>query len=95
MEIYLLEVDYMNNNELLFLPPYLQQLGYENIKSIIELSNLVITQHADYIEINPLWEEWRDFFEYLSCIEFAYDAISDFPKGKAIGGMVIFNRRVC
>jgi hypothetical protein len=82
----------MGNKELFFLPSYLQQFGYSDIECIKKLSDAII-EHAEYIEENALWKEWRGIFEYLSCVEFAYCTIMTFPKGSEIGSHIIVPAR--
>lgn len=71
----------------LFIPPYLQQLGYGSISCMIELGKKAISVKETHIETNPFWEEWRGIFEYICCVEYAYNAIFQLPKGIAIGSI--------
>lgn len=73
--------------ETLFIPPYLQSLGYATLPELRELSNRAITVTADAITDDPIWSSWRGILEYVCCVEFARDALKKLPSGRSIGSL--------
>lgn len=74
----------MNKCEL-FLPPYLQSLGYAELPEMRELSSRAVTISTEAIHTDPIWGPWREIFEYVCCVEHSRELIINLPKGRAIG----------
>lgn len=73
--------------ETLFIPPYLQLLGYATLPELRELSNRAVTVTTDAITEDPIWSPWRGILEYVCCVEFARDALKNLSSGRAIGSI--------
>jgi hypothetical protein len=73
--------------ELIFVPPYLQQLGYAELPEMRELAGRaqVITPTA--ILGNPPWLRWRGILDYVCCVEYARQNIKALPRGRALGSV--------
>ncbi len=69
----------------LFLPPYLTQLGYGSIPSIITLADRAIFEGDEQISVCKTWKPWRGIFEYICCVEYARYELHHLPEGRAIG----------
>jgi hypothetical protein len=69
----------------LFLPPYLTQLGYGSIPSIIALADRAIFEGEEQIKECKTWKPWRGIFEYMCCVEYARYELHNLPQGRAIG----------
>lgn len=69
----------MNNKIGMFLPPYLQKLGYSDYKTIQQLSEKSFTNDQFKLNINGL--RWRGILEYLACFEYSVECINSLPKG--------------
>ncbi|MDT3762956.1 hypothetical protein [Priestia filamentosa] len=72
----------MDDNIRLMLPPYLQELGYCNVKSIQLFSEKCFEKGPG--NWHPYFVEWRGIFDYLACVEYAYQSINQLPKGVKI-----------
>lgn len=83
----------VDNAHILFIPPYLEQLGYGSIPCVIELSQKAVNEKETQIEFNPFWSDWRGILEYMCCIEFAYNSISQLPKDRQIGSIDVVPAR--
>jgi hypothetical protein len=77
----------------LFLPPYLQHLGYGNIPCVVELSERAVVETPTHIDENPTWSPWRGIFEYIACVEYAREVLISLPEGRAIGGQHVVPAR--
>lgn len=69
----------------LFLPPYLTELGYGSIPSIIALADRAIFLGEEQIKECQTWKPWRGIFEYMCCVEYARYELHNLPKDRAIG----------
>lgn len=69
----------------LFLPPYLQSLGYAALPELRELAGRAVTVTAEAIQHDAVWGPWRGILEYLCCVEHARELLRGLPKGHAIG----------
>lgn len=84
-----------NDNQLLFLPPYLQSLGYGKIPQIKDVSARAEVLKETHIEQNPVWAGWRGIFEYLACVEYGRSLLCSFPTGRELGSQHVVSARYC
>ncbi len=77
----------------LFLPPYLQYLGYGNIPCVVELGERSVVETPTHINDNPIWAPWRGIFEYIACVEYAREVLMSLPEGRAIGSQHVIPAR--
>ena len=68
----------------LFIPPYLQDLGYGNFAELIALGRVAVAETSTSVEIESRWASWRGILEYMACVEFARNSLRDLPVGRAI-----------
>ena len=69
----------------LFLPPYLQALGYGEYPEMHDLAARAVKEWPDHIEFASAWHPWRGFLDYMACVEHARAEIHKLPSGRAIG----------
>jgi hypothetical protein len=71
----------------IFVPPYLNLLGYQNIDCVAELGKRG-TVLGDIIGIRRKWAAWRGVFEYVACVEYARHLLHDAVQSRSTGGLV-------
>jgi hypothetical protein len=81
------------DKELLFLPPYLQTLGYANLPGIRELADRAVIVTTEAIQHESAWSAWRGILEYVSCVEYARGLLKGLPIGRAIGSVDVVPAR--
>lgn len=80
--------------EQLFLPPFLQSLGYSTLPELRELAGrAVVTETAERVLYSAVWEPWRGILEYLCSVEYAREMLKGLPKGRAIGSLNVVPAR--
>lgn len=77
----------------LFVPPYLQSLGYADLPELQELSSRAITETADKVLHNPIWSPWRGVLDYVCCVEYSRQMLKALPTGQALGSVNVVPAR--
>lgn len=80
-------------NESLFIPAYLQSLGYAEFPEFRELSNRAITMTAEAIHYDSTWWPWHGILEYACCVEYARQMLKNLPSGRALGSVDVVPAR--
>jgi|SRR5580700_647064 hypothetical protein len=73
--------------EVIFVPPYLQNLGYAELPEMRELAVRAQTITDKVILGDPLWFRWRGILDYVCCVEYARQNIKALPSGSALGSV--------
>jgi hypothetical protein len=76
-----------------FLPPYLQSLGYDAIPEMKELARRALVESDEAIWLDATWDPWRGIFEYVCCVEHARAMLKGLPNGRAIGSINVVPAR--
>lgn len=71
--------------EQLFVPPYLQSLGYGQVPEFREIANRAVTVTDDTILYDWVWSPWRGILEYVCCVEYSREMLRTLPSGRALG----------
>ena len=77
----------------MILPSFLALLGYEALPVVRELNAISYIEKKDHIDPVHPWADFRDIFEYLSCVEFARHQLLQLPTGLALGSTNIVPAR--
>lgn len=80
-------------SEALFLPPYLQSIGYAGFAPFRELASRATTITDKAITEDPAWPPWRGILEYVCCVEHAREMLKNLPTGHALGSADVLPAR--
>lgn len=77
----------------MILPSFLTQLGYDAFPIVQKLNSISYIEKEGHIDHIQPWYDFRDIFEYLSCVEFARNQLLQLPTGRALGSINIVPAR--
>ncbi len=70
-----------------FVPPYLNMLGYQNIDCVAELGKRGAVLR-DMIRIRQKWAAWRGILEYIACVEYARRLLKEVAQSGRTDGLL-------